>query len=471
MPKFRPISRKITVAILVPLSLLLSITLIFSRWSVTEQVRQRVDQDIIKQMNELQVLATSGINPLTSQPFKTSDALLETFLSRRISPENETMFGTVDGIVTFRSLGDSTLRVDKDSSFLTLVNTFSRPSLGTFSSSAGELRYGVYPIVGLDEKTGRLVIVTNIDAELSATNTLFRNLTVGLILLFTLTGLILRFIVRRALTPIVNLTTAAQNVSKDNFLRPLDFETQKVNDEITLLGKEFNSMLTRLEASFRDQQRFIDDAGHELRTPLTILKGHIELMQRENSSSLSLGIIEDEVNRMTRLVQDLQSLTKASQPNFIQIQPFASDVFIKEVQEKAQSIFSNTIELEQYDSAQVFGDKQRLTQAMLQLIENASKYSPRDSRIVIGLRLLSSQVQIYVKDVGRGIPDDAKEQVFSRFFQVDNTHSESDVGGIGLGLSIVKAIVEGHRGRIAITDNFPHGSIFNITIPQDVRRA
>lgn len=467
--KFRPISRKITLAILVPLTLLLSITLAFSRWSVTDQVRQRVDQDILKQMNELQVLATSGINPATGEAFQTSDALLETYLSRRISPENETMFGTVNEAVAFRSLGESTLRADKDTVFLSQVNSRSKPYLGTFISETGELRYGVYPIIGLDENIGRLIIVTNIDAELTATNTLFRNLAVGLILLFAMTGLLLSFIVRRSLKPIVGLTTAAQNVSKDNFLRPLNFETQKVNDEITLLGIEFNNMLSRLETSFVDQQRFIDDAGHELRTPLTILKGHIELLQREGLNSPSLTIIEDEVNRMTRLVQDLQSLTKATQPNFIQMHPFSSDVFIKEVQEKAQSIYSNPIELEHYDSDSIVGDKQRLTQAMLQLIENAAKYSPKNSVIVIGLRTSDDQVRMYVKDVGSGIRDNEKEQVFARFFQVDNTHSASDVGGVGLGLSIVKAIVVGHKGTIVITDNVPQGSIFEINIPKSVR--
>jgi two-component system OmpR family sensor kinase len=467
--KFRPISLKITIGILVPLSILLSITLVFSRWSVTEQVRERVDLEILQQLNELELLATTGINPNTGEPFENSDALLETFLSRRISNENETMFSTIDSMVTYRSPGSSKLRVDKDAAFLEVVNQTELPTLDTYVSNVGELRYGVYPIIGLDEKMGRLIVVTNLDAELVSTNTLFRNLSLGLLALFTLTGVVVSVIVKRLLLPISELTQQAQRVNKDNFIRQLKFETARVDDEITQLGQEINNMLSRLEASFIDQQRFIDDAGHELRTPLTILKGHIEMMQRDGYSEQSLSIIEDEVNRMTRLVQDLQSLTKATQPNFVQLSSFSADVFIKELQEKAQSIYSNPIEITEYVALQIQGDKQRLTQAMLQLIENAVKYSPASSTITLGMQAQNGNVILFVKDLGRGISEDAKAQVFLRFYQVDNTHSPQDVGGVGLGLSIVKAIVDGHRGSIRILDNHPHGTIFEISIPQDRR--
>ncbi|MFZ9693730.1 MAG: sensor histidine kinase [Candidatus Nanopelagicales bacterium] len=469
MKKFRPISLKITIGILVPLSLLLSITLAFSRWSVTEQVRDRVDLEILQQLNELELLATTGINPNTGESFQTSDSLLEIFLSRRISNENETMFSMIDSMVTFRSPGESTLRVDQDATFLDTVDQIEIPTLDTYVSEVGELRYGVYPILGLDTKVGRLVVVTNLDKELDSTNILFRNLSLGLFIFFAMTGIILSVIVKRLLSPIAELTSQAQKVNKDNFIRQLKFETARVDDEITQLSQEFNNMLSRLESSFIDQQRFIDDAGHELRTPLTILKGHIELMQREGFSEQSLMIIEDEVNRMTRLVQDLQSLTKATQPNFVQFSSFSADVFIKEVQEKAQSIYSNPIEITEYVESQIRGDKQRLTQALLQLIENAVKYSPVGSIITFGMQVVDDDIVLFVKDRGSGISDEAKSHVFSRFFQVDNTHSAHDSGGVGLGLSIVKAIVDAHHGSIRILDNHPQGTIFEIRIPQDRR--
>lgn len=436
---------------------------------MTEQVRSRVDLEILQQLNELELLATTGINPKTGEPFENSDALLETFLSRRISSENETMFSTIDLMVTYRSPGSSTLRVDKDTAFLEVVNQAELPTLDTFVTDVGELRYGVYPIIGLDDKMGRLIVVTNLDAELVSTNTLFRNLSLGLLALFTLTGVIVSVIVKRLLAPISELTEQAQKVNKDNFIRQLKFETAHVDDEITQLGQEFNNMLTRLESSFIDQQRFIDDAGHELRTPLTILKGHIELMQRDGYNEQSLAIIEDEVNRMSRLVQDLQSLTKATQPNFVQVSEFSADVFIKELQEKAQSIYANPIVIADYVAVQMRGDKQRLTQAMLQLIENAVKYSEAGSTITLGMQVHNDDAILFIRDLGRGIADDAKSQVFSRFYQVDNTHSPHDVGGVGLGLSIVKAIVDGHRGSVRILDNHPHGTIFEIRIPQDRR--
>jgi signal transduction histidine kinase len=180
--------------------------------------------------------------------------------------------------------------------------------------------------------------------------------------------------------------------------------------------------------------------------------------------------MEDEVDRMARLVQDLQSLTKASQPNFVQMSTFAADVFMKEIWEKAQVATSNPIELVEYPSSEMHGDKQRLTQAMLQLIENAVKYSPRSSPISIGMYLHESSLVMYVKDLGAGISDEAKPNVFSRFYQVDNTSSPNDVGGIGLGLAIVRAIVDAHHGSIEVSDNHPTGSIFSIRIPKIVSK-
>jgi signal transduction histidine kinase len=192
-------------------------------------------------------------------------------------------------------------------------------------------------------------------------------------------------------------------------------------------------------------------------------------MQREGYSEQSVAIIEDEVNRMTRLVQDLQSLTKATQPNFVQFSSFSADVFIKELQEKAQSVYPNPIEIAEYVELQIRGDKQRLTQALLQLIENAVKYSPERSKITLGMKVQNDEAIFFVKDLGSGISDDAKSKVFSRFFQIDNTHSPQDSGGVGLGLSIVKAIVDAHRGTIRILDNHPEGTIFEMRIPQDRR--
>jgi signal transduction histidine kinase len=108
---------------------------------------------------------------------------------------------------------------------------------------------------------------------------------------------------------------------------------------------------------------------------------------------------------------------------------------------------------------------------MLQHNENADKYSQAHSVITIGLGFRGSDLKIYVKDEGVGISSEAKEQVFSRFYQVDNTHSTRDVGGVGLGLAIVKVIVDGHKGSVSIVDNYPRGSVFEITIPQEARRA
>ena len=468
MATFRPISRKITVGVLLPLLLLLSATLIFARWSVTNEVLERIDSNIVNQMNEMKLLATTGVDPETGQAFASGDRLLATFLGRRLSEDNTVMFGVIDSIVSYRSVGVSTIRPDKNFEFVTLVSSFTVPRVGTFDTVEGEIRYGVLPITGMGGEEGTLVVATLISAELQATNQLFQILAIGLLILFTLTGLILSYIIRKSLAPITQLTRAAQSVNRDNISQGLNVSQFDGNDEVTQLGNEFNSMLARLEASFAEQQRFIDDAGHELRTPLTILKGHVEMLQRDGSNSQSLMIIEDEVNRMARLVQDLQSLTKASQPNFVQMSTFAADVFMKEIVEKAQVAQLNPINLVEYASTEMYGDKQRLTQAMLQLIENAVKYSPPSSPVSIGLRLEGSSLLMYVKDLGAGISDEAKPNVFSRFYQVDNTASANDVGGIGLGLAIVKAIVDAHQGSIEISDNHPTGSIFTIRIPKIV---
>jgi signal transduction histidine kinase len=421
-------------------------------------------------MNEMKLLAKTGIDPETGQPFDSGDRLLATFLGRRLSEDSTVMFGVIDSVVSYRSVGEATIRPDKDFDFLELIASLKEPRVGTFTTVEGDMRYGVLPITGVKGEEGTLVIATLISSELEATNRLFEILAIGLLILFALTGLILSYIIRKSLLPITELTRAAESVNRENINQGLNVGQFDGNDEVTQLGIEFNNMLARLETSFAEQQRFIDDAGHELRTPLTILKGHLELMRRDGSNSQSLKIMEDEVDRMARLVQDLQSLTKASQPNFVQMSTFAADVFMKEIWEKAQVATSNPIELVEYPSSEMHGDKQRLTQAMLQLIENAVKYSPRSSPISIGMYLHESSLVMYVKDLGAGISDEAKPNVFSRFYQVDNTSSPNDVGGIGLGLAIVRAIVDAHHGSIEVSDNHPTGSIFSIRIPKIVSK-
>ncbi len=225
-------------------------------------------------------------------------------------------------------------------------------------------------------------------------------------------------------------------------------------------------MLDRLEAAFATQKAFVSDAGHELRTPITIVRGHLELLGDDpDERRETIALVTDELDRMARFVEDLLLLARAEQGDFLHPGPIDLDVLTDEVFAKARALADRDWRLSGAGTGRLTGDRQRLTQAVVQLAQNAVQHTGPADRIALGSALDRGEARLWVADSGPGIAPADRERIFDRFHRAGNGHRRSD--GAGLGLAIVRAIAEAHGGRVELDSREGAGSTFTLVIPAE----
>ena len=278
----------------------------------------------------------------------------------------------------------------------------------------------------------------------------------------------------RALTrPIQQLTLAADEVARGDLERQVPVRSA---DEIGRLGQAFNRMISQLRATERMRTDFVSNVSHELRTPLTAIKGLVETLRdgavddREVRDRF-LATIEDETDRLIRLVNDLLVLSKAdSQALKLKRKPLdVRDLIERSVHKLGPQLEGKGIlvEVSAPDRPQwVLADADRIEQVLVNLLDNAIKYSPQGGQITVAIDDEDSEtVSVAVRDEGVGIPAGDLPRVFERFYRVDRARSR-DGGGSGLGLSIAKAIVEAHGGDITMRSEEGQGTTVRFTLPR-----
>jgi heavy metal sensor kinase len=280
------------------------------------------------------------------------------------------------------------------------------------------------------------------------------------------------FLARKSLSPIALMNQQTQRITAERLSSRLDVSNS--HDELGSLATTINDLLVRLETSFSEQQRFIADASHELRTPLAVLRGETEVALEKTRSLAeykeSLALIKDEAERLSRIVEDLFIL--ARQPIDVPIALVKEPVSLNEVVNdcvRAAQVLATRKDLQlKLDSARadltLSGDEELLKRMLLNLLDNAVKYTPAGGEISVGLARQNGSAQIVVSDTGIGIPEAAQLHVFDRFYRVDKARSRQ-LGGAGLGLSIVRWIVEAHGGTIGVKSSPGQGSSFSVELP------
>lgn len=239
------------------------------------------------------------------------------------------------------------------------------------------------------------------------------------------------------------------------------------HDEIGKLAMVLNETLERLERLFRSQQRFLADVSHELRTPLTTIRGNVDLMRRMGEAdSESLDVIQDEVERMTRLVGDLLLLARADTGGLpIRREPVELDNVFVDVYRQVRLLESGVdIAIEEVDQVCVIGDVDRLKQLLLNLVDNAVKYTPEGGTVRLSLSKKDGWAELVVADTGIGIPAADLPMIFDRFYRVDKARTRAH-GGSGLGLSIAKWIAQAHQGDIHVKSEVGRGTTFTVVLP------
>ena len=235
------------------------------------------------------------------------------------------------------------------------------------------------------------------------------------------------------------------------------------SDEIAELGRTFNGMLDRLEIAFADQKDFLTDVSHELRTPITVIRGHLETLgdsPREREEAIA--VIQDELDRMSRYVDDLLLLAKAPRPDFLRTGPIDLDLFTHDLFAKARSLGDRDWRLDGTGVGIVVADQQRLTQAVMNLADNAVRHTRDGDAIWLGSSLVGDQARLWVRDEGPGVDPADRERIFDRYERGDSAEPAT---AAGLGLSIVDAIAEAHGGRVELDSRLGLGSTFTIVLP------
>jgi signal transduction histidine kinase len=276
------------------------------------------------------------------------------------------------------------------------------------------------------------------------------------------------FLAGRALKPIDALTRTAVQISRaDDLGRRIEYHGPP--DEVGRLAGAFNHMLERLEGLFGAQRRFIADISHELRTPLTTIRGNLDLIRRMGADDVSLDAIQSEAERMRRLVGDLMLLARVDAGELpIRHERVDLDTLLLEIYRQARTLAAGRVEvtLGEEDQACVVGDPDRLRQLLLNLVDNAIKYTPRGGRVTLGLYREDARAVVRVSDTGAGIPESELPHVFERFYRVDKARARSGgPGGAGLGLSIARWIAQAHGGELSVASEVGAGSTFSLSLP------
>ena len=275
------------------------------------------------------------------------------------------------------------------------------------------------------------------------------------------------FLSRRILAPAESLAAAARGLAQGDFTRRVDVRSR---DEVGELGRTFNAMAEELERTEEVRRSLVADVAHELRTPLSNIRGYLEAI-RDGLVKADEGTLDsmyEEVTLLTRLIEDLQDLALAESGQLsLYTQPCdlvelaRKAVAAVQPQAEARSITVGTSAL---SDAPVQVDPERISQVLRNLLVNAANYTSPGGSIHVGVYATEKGIEVSVEDTGPGIPQEELPYVFERFYRVDKSRSRA-TGGVGLGLTIAKRLVEAHGGRITVLSQEGKGSTFAFTLP------
>jgi heavy metal sensor kinase len=344
-----------------------------------------------------------------------------------------------------------------------------RATFETVELTDGAARILTLPIV----RGGRVVQLVQVGMSLEASQrTLTRYLTILVILVPLAVALAAvggAMVARRALRPVDAMSLTARRITAEDLTQRIPLRGP--GDELDRLAETLNAMLARLEDAFAEVRRFAADAAHELRTPLTVLRGEIEVALRgERSPDEYRRVLQsslEEVKRLTHLAEDLLllsrfSVTVSSARQRVELEPLVMDVLDVGTQlahRRGVSVTSVSL-----TPAAVVGDAAALRRALLNLIDNAVKYTGAGGRVEVSLISDGRMASIVVRDTGSGIAPGDVERIFQPFVRLDPAR-EGPEGGAGLGLAIAHSIVVAHGGELTVQSTPGSGSTFTIRLP------
>lgn len=316
---------------------------------------------------------------------------------------------------------------------------------------------------------GVIQVATPLHAIVNANDQLLLITAISACVVIAVSVILGMWLSQHLLKPIEAIKEAAASISKARDLSTR-LEWSGAKDELGELSEVFNHMMERLEQLFSVQQRFIADVSHELRTPLTSIIGNVEIMERYGVDKDSLDAVQREAARMSRMVNDLLLLTRADFGEMqVDIYPIDLDRIALDVFEQTLPLAQKrelSITLERVEPLRIHGNADRVRQLLHNLLSNALKFTKGGGKISLSVFAKGENAIIEVRDTGIGISDADKQRIFDRFFQADFARVHRDENdGAGLGLSIVRWIIDVHGGSIEVDSKLGEGTVFRVLLP------
>lgn len=334
---------------------------------------------------------------------------------------------------------------------------------------ANQLRVAVVPL-SAKKDLGYAAVAEPLSVIDEARRRLRRDFFAGVPLILLLASIGGYVLARKSLSPISLMDQQTRRIKADSLSSRLDVKNKR--DELGGLATTINDLLVRLESSFKQQQRFVADASHELRTPLAVLRGETEVALAQSRDideyKASLNLIKDEAEHLSRIVEDLFIL--ARQPfdaPAIMRERVSLDKVVGECARAAQVLAARKdlkLTVNANKPLSLIGDDELLQRMILNLLDNAVKYTPAGGEVSLDLAAHNGDARITVRDTGIGIPEKDQPYIFDRFYRVDKARSRT-MGGAGLGLSIAHWIAEAHGGTISVESQAGRGSAFTVELP------
>jgi signal transduction histidine kinase len=422
------------------------------------QLAADIDTSLVQEVEELRLVAAGAI--ATGDPVADARAAIDAFFEQSIPREYEAFLAFVDGEPYKRTVAPISLF--DDVALAAAWREISEPTWGHAATAAGPVRWLAVPLATAGE-VGGVFVIAHFEAEQQRQIDLATQVMAVVFLVVLLVATLLAWAAAgQAIRPLRALTATARSIGDRDLAARIPVEG---TDEVAELAATLNSMLGRLEDAFAGQRAFLDDVGHELRTPLTVVRGHLELLEDDPvERRKTLDLVLDELDRMSRHVDELLLLARAERPDVLRPRPVELRELLEGVLARVRPLGDRTWRIDPPVDAAIVADPDRLTQALVNLADNAVRHTPERGVIELGARIVEGEARLWVRDEGAGIAPEDQERVFERFARGRDRRTR-ETEGTGLGLAIVAAIVRAHGGRVELVSAPGAGSTFTLVIP------
>lgn len=416
---------------------------------------------------EFASFARTTLDPATGHPYLSTSSLLQAAIQQRVLGSADGVLGIVGDSVEWTAPIGVNLRLEDHPALVAAVMAHRSDPVtaqGRVSVDGHDFRYLVVPIhsSALGD-SGALVRVIDLSVGYHGLDQTYAMYAVAALLVAVVAGVAAWAVMGRLLSPIAELRAAAETIGEDELSRRIPV---RGHDDLSALTTTINRMLDRIQALVEAQRRLADDVGHELRTPLTIMRGHLELLDPNSPAEVraTTALVTEEIDRLSRLTDDLLTLASSERADFV----VPTEVEVADLTDETfalvRTLAPRPWKLGGLADLRARLDAQRIRQAWLQLADNAVKYSPEGTEIVLGSEQRDDELWLWVRDHGSGISEAERAVVIQRQVRGESALA-SGLRGRGLGLAIVTTITEAHHGRLDIAAAPGGGSVFSLVLP------